>query len=169
MPDEDPNTPKPEKPTSGPETFSKEYVHELREENKGWRQKLADSETARQAAEAAAKKAKDDADASIAAHNSATTERVIRAEMKAAALKAGMIDLDGLKLADLSKIKLKDDGSIEGADELLTALKEAKPYLFGEAKGSSHAGDPPKPKTPAAKNAKDMTAEEYAVARRAIR
>ena len=171
MPPEEPvvTPPTPTTPTA-PETFSKEYVHELREESKGWRLKHSETETARQAAEAAAKAAKTEADTRIAATEKAANERIIRAEMKAAALKAGMVDLDGLKLADLSKVKLLDDGSVEGADELMAALKEAKPYLFSDAKGSSHTGNPPPPpKTPVAKKATEMTKDEYEVARKAIK
>jgi hypothetical protein len=50
--------------------------------------------------------------------------------LKAAALKAGLVDLDALALADTSK----DDGTARGAAELVAALKEAKPYLFQQKK-----------------------------------
>ena len=66
-----------------------------------------------------------------AAAQTAADQRIIRAELKAEALKAGMVDLDGLKLADLSKVKLNDAGEVEGADALMTELKKSKPYLFG--------------------------------------
>jgi len=90
-------------------------------------------------------------------------ERVIRAELKVAAQKAGMIDLDGLKLADVSKVTLEADGTVKGADELMTALKEAKPYLFGNAtKGSSNPNPPPPPGDTQPKKAKDMTEAERA-------
>ncbi len=36
--------------------------------------------------------------------------RLIRAEMKAEAIRAGMIDLDWLKLLDLSEVKLNERG-----------------------------------------------------------
>jgi hypothetical protein len=62
------------------------------------------------------------------------TERAeaLAAALKGAAQKARMIDLDWLKLVDMSKVTLEDDGSVKGADELMAALKEAKPYLFGK-------------------------------------
>jgi hypothetical protein len=50
--------------------------------------------------------------------------------LKAAALKAGMHDLDGLKLADVSKVTLGAYGSVIGADEVVAELKAAKPFLF---------------------------------------
>jgi hypothetical protein len=74
-----------------------------------------------------------------------TPEEIIGAKMKVAAQRAGMIDLDALKLADTSKVTLEADGTVKGADELMTALKEAKPYLFG-------------------KHVRDMSLEEQAAA-----
>ena len=54
--------PDPIESTSAPpaqaETFSREYVKELREESKGWRTKHAEAEAAKVAAEAAAVTAK---------------------------------------------------------------------------------------------------------------
>jgi hypothetical protein len=78
-----------------------------------------------------------------------------------------MVDLDGLKLADLSTVKLNDAGEVEGADALMTALKEAKPYLFAAPTGTSRPGDPPPPAPPGEKVVKDMTKEEYAAAKKA--
>ena len=158
-----PTPPPPPKPPE-PETFSKDYVRELREENKGWRLKADehkkaadDAKAAADAATAAAEKAKTDA-------QTAADQRVIRAELKAAALKAGMVDLDGLKLADLSTVKLNADGEVEGAEALMEALKKSKPYLFG-APNTSSTTKPPPSNPPANKLAKDMTPEEYAAAK----
>ncbi|AVA33356.1 hypothetical protein C3Z06_06770 [Cupriavidus metallidurans] len=153
-------------PAPAPETFSKEYVHELRKENQGYRLKFQESEGKAKAAEEAASKANTDADAKVKAAQEAADQRVIRAELKAAALKAGMVDLDGLKLADLSGVKLNEAGEVEGAEALMEALKKSKPYLFGAPSTSTH-GDPPKPKNPEAKKATEMTEEEYRVAREA--
>lgn len=161
-----------------PETFSREYVHELREENKSWRTKHQEEVAARKAADDATKAATKSAeDATAAAEiasaakikdaNTAADQRIIRAELKAAALKAGMHDLDGLKLADISKVKLNDAGEIEGADKLMEDLKKAKPYLFGTESTSSHHKPPPAGDTKP-KSAMEMSKEEYAAARRAV-
>ncbi|HHW4685708.1 MAG TPA: phage scaffolding protein [Xylella sp.] len=135
-----------------PETFSADYVKELRCENAHYRTKAKEQEEA----EELSTKAKADAEA-----------RLIRAELKAAALKAGMIDLDGLKLADLSRVTLKDDGTLEGADALMERLKKDKPYLFGPPATTSHLGKLPDPAPATPKKATDMTAEEYVVAKAA--
>lgn len=156
-----------------PETFSREYVQELRAENKGTRLKATEAERKAADAEAAAKKATEEANAKIAAAEAAAketaekaaqaaNERVIRAELKVAAQKAGMIDLDDLKVADLTKVTLEDDGvTVKGADELLASLKERKPHLFGQPnRGSSNPTPPPPPGDPQPKMAKDMTPAE---------
>lgn len=149
-----------------PEVFSREYVHELREENKSWRTKHQESETARKTAEDAAKAADTTSQGKIKEVQSAADQRVIRAELKAAAIKAGMVDLDGLKLADLSKVKLNDEGEVEGADELMESMKKGKPYLFGDpSSSSSHKA--PKKDEQKAKKATEMTDEEYAAAKAA--
>jgi hypothetical protein len=152
-----------------PETFSREYVRELREENKSWRIKhdaaVKDAETHKTAAKTAA----DDAKATSDSATKAANERILRAELKAAALKAGMVDLDGLKLADLSKVTLKDDGEVEGADALMEEMKKSKPYLFGTPNSSSSANNVPPPKDPKAKTASDMTPAEYKLARANIK
>lgn len=153
-------------PDDGKETFSREYVKELREENKGWRLKAQQLEKERDDHKTAAEKAAQEAEGKIKEAHTAAEQRVIRAELKAEALKAGMVDLDGLKLADLSKIKINDAGEVEGAAELMEELKKAKPYLFGNTQNSSTPGTPPNPKPPVAKKATEMTAEEYAAARK---
>lgn len=150
-----------------PETFSREYVHELREENKSWRTKHQESETQRGEALKQVDEATKAAADKIKEAQTAADQRIIRAELKAAALKAGMHDLDGLKLADFSKVKLNDAGEIEGADKLMEDLKKAKPYLFGtESTSSTHKAPPAgdvKPKT-----AMEMTPEEYKAARQKV-
>lgn len=156
-------------------TFDRAYVDELRNENGTWRSKVVTERTARETAERErdeAKKAATDAKKAadkevtekITAAEARANERIIRAELKLAAQKAGMIDMDGLKLADVSKVTLEEDGSVKGADELMVALKEAKPYLFGTVqKGTSNQMPAPKAgDTGAPKMAKDMTADERA-------
>lgn len=162
-------TPTPTPSPSGPETFSREYVTELRNENKAWRLKHDEATGKVTTAEAAAAKAAQDAKDATTAAQSAADQRVIRAELKAVAIKAGMVDIDGLKLADLSTIKLNDKGEVEGADALIEALKKSKPYLFGSTQHSSTPNVPPSNTPPAAKKASEMTEAEYAAERKKIK
>lgn len=93
--------------------------------------------------------------------------RLIKAELKAEAVRAGMIDLDGLKLIDTTKIKLTADGDLAGASDLMVDLKKAKPWLFGGASSSS-ASAPPPSQPPRQKLATEMTDAEYRAAREAL-
>ena len=151
------------------ETFSREYVKELREENKNWRLKAQQTEKERDEHKTAAEKAAAEAADKVKAAHTAADERILRSELKAAALKAGMIDLDGLKLADLTKVKLNEDGTVEGADALFEDMKKAKPYLFGKQESSSSTNSTPPRKPGEPKKATEMTDEEYAAARKQIK
>ena len=152
-----------------PSTFSVEYVRELRAEAKAARLRAQALEQEGENHKTAAQKAAEDAVAAVKAANESANNRILRAELKAVALAAGMIDMDGLKLADLSGVKLKDDGTIEGADTMLATLKAAKPYLFGAATSTSTTKATPDPKDPKPKFARDMTPDEYRAARDAFR
>jgi hypothetical protein len=93
--------------------------------------------------------------------------RVARAELKVEAVRAGIVDLDGLKLLDLKKIELTSDGELANAAELMAQLRRAKPWLFGGASSSSPASPPPA-QPPRQKLATEMTDDEYRSARAAI-
>jgi hypothetical protein len=96
-----------------------------------------------------------------------TDARLIKAELKAEAIRAGMVDLDGLKLIDPSEVKLGADGEVEGAPALMTQLKRAKPWLFAGASLSSTATPPPA-QVSRQKMATEMSDIEYRAAREAI-
>ncbi len=91
-------------------------------------------------------------------------QRVMRAELKAEAVRAGMVDLDGLKLVDLEGVKMNDAGEVEGAAMLMSRLKRAKPWLFGHPNSSSSATPPPSA-PPKQKLATEMTDDEWRAAR----
>jgi hypothetical protein len=152
-----------------PQTFSAEYVRELRAENKGLRLKnselqgridgfdkdKADAITAEVAK--AVEKAKADA---LAEATTAADQRVLRAKLEGEAIKAGLRDVDQLQLLDLAGVTIKD-GKLEGAEALFTKLKESKPYLFGEpATSSSSTQQTPPARDPKAKHASEMSADE---------
>jgi hypothetical protein len=90
--------------------------------------------------------------------------RLIRAELKAEAVRAGILDLDGLKLVDTSGVKLNETGDVEGAPQIIAQLRQAKPWLFGSASSSSLAAPPPA-QPPRQKRATDMTEAEWRAAR----
>ena len=93
--------------------------------------------------------------------------RLILAEMKIAAVRAGMLDLDGLKLLDVSQVRLNDQREVENASEMMAKFKRAKPWLFGSSSSSSPL-NPPSAQPPRQKYATEMSNTEYAAARAAL-
>ena len=90
--------------------------------------------------------------------------RLIGAELRAQAMRAGIIDLDGLKLLESHDLRVNERGEVDGAAEAVAALRRAKPWLFGAVTSSSTASPPP-PQQPRAKRAQDMSDAEYRAAR----
>ena len=139
-----------------------EYEKQLRRESAKYRRQARE---AQEALERQLSEARTAADARVAEALRAANERVVRAELKAHAVKAGIVDLDGLKLADLSGVKLTDAGDVEGADALIASLREKKPYLFAQTGAqtgttSNTTSAPPPTKGPVSKHARDMSPEE---------
>ncbi len=91
-------------------------------------------------------------------------QRLIQSELKAYALRAGIIDLDGLKLMDTSALKLDDKGNLPDPTAALATLKRDKPWLFARA-NSSQPATAPAPEPPKTRMAREMTHEEWQAAR----
>lgn len=113
--------------------------------------------------ETALKAVTDKAIADVAEVKSSVKEQVKLSKLEALAVKEGLVDLDALKLLDLSKIELQDDGTLKGTEDVFKAAKEAKPYLFGEVKSSTPPGGPPKKGDDKTVDVRTMTPEEYKV------
>ncbi len=94
----------------------------------------------------------------------AAAAQVLRAELRAAAVRAGMVDLDGIRLIDTAALALNAAGELEGGAALMRELRTRKPWLFGGASSSSTATPPP-PAVARGKLATEMTAEEWQAAR----
>jgi|SRR5580658_10774850 hypothetical protein len=93
-----------------------------------------------------------------------TERRIILAELKVEAMRAGMIDLDCLTFVDLTKVHLGEDGDVAGGAELIGQLKHSKPWLFVPPSSSSVARVPLS-RPVRQKLATEMTNEEYRIAR----
>jgi hypothetical protein len=100
----------------------------------------------------------------IAELEASTNARIVRAELKAEAVRHGMIDLDGLKLVDATAVTLDEAGEVRGAATVMRDFKRAKPWLFGMSSTSSTAAAPPS-LPPKARTAKEMSYEEWQSAR----
>ncbi len=110
----------------------------------------------------------ENAEAALADSQAKANERLIRAELKAEAVRAGMIDLDGLKLIDLTEVGLTQNGEVADAATILAKLKRAKPWLFGNVASSSAAANPPRPEPPRTRHASELSHEEWLAARAAL-
>ena len=90
--------------------------------------------------------------------------RAIQSELRAEAVRRGMVDLDGLKLIEGSSVSVDADGVVHGVAAVMTKLRRDKPWLFGAASSSSVAGVPAAAPV-RAKLATEMTLQEWRVAR----
>lgn len=91
-------------------------------------------------------------------------ERLLQAELRFAALQAGMIDLDGLKLIDGASLAVSSDGAPPEVARIMKDLRRDKPWLFSAGTSSSGASVPAS-SPPRKKLATEMTLEEWRTAR----
>jgi len=134
-------------------------------ENKKLRDKLEEAEAKLAAAsdgsgkdaEKAEKKAAKDVDILREVN-----KRYIRAELKAEALKAGLKDVDALKMFDTSGIEIDDNGDVVGVAELIEEMKTTKSWAF-ETTANDTTSDKKTPgkSSPSSRSALDMTDEEF--------
>lgn len=110
----------------------------------------------------------ENAEAALAQVQAQMATRVAQAELRAEAVRAGMIDLDGLKLIDPAAIRLGHNGGVDDAAGILARLKQEKPWLFGAGASSSAAANPPRPEPPRARHANELSHEEWQSARAAL-
>jgi len=120
--------------------------------------------TAAQTAHAEALAAvKTEGETALTAAQQAAQQRMVHLALRAEAATAGMVDLDGLKMADqaaVGKLTVDEAGVVADAKPLIDAMKKTKPWLFGTGSSSSTAM-PPGQQAPAAKKATDMTDAEF--------
>ena len=110
----------------------------------------------------------DGAGPDLAAENAALRARLVQAELRTEALRAGMVDLDGVRLIDPGAIRLAETGGLEGGAALMARLRQDKPWLFGRVGGgsSSSSGAAAPSAAPAApRSAMDMGVDEWRAAR----
>jgi hypothetical protein len=86
-----------------------------------------------------------------------------QSELKAEALRAGIVDVDGLRLIDPSSLEGRHGGDFDAAS-LVDRLRRDKPWLFGAGNSSSASTAPPA--VPAKRRlAMDMSVDEWRAAR----
>jgi hypothetical protein len=142
-----------------------EKAEPLAAEAPGLREKLAAAETAKTAAEA-----------KIADADKALKENRLSSSLQVAAIAAGIVDKDALKLLDVAALELDADGTPKDATGAIEKFKAEKPWAFG-ASGippapprttTANPKTPPKAPDQTPKHASEMTADEYKAARALI-
>ncbi|MCB5944129.1 hypothetical protein [Acidocella sp. KAb 2-4] len=108
------------------------------------------------------------AEAALSQMQAEMARRLAQAELKAEAVRAGMIDLDGLKLIDPASLRVTQSGEVEDAASVLARMKREKPWLFGAGASSSAAANPPRPEPPRTRHANELSHEEWLSARAAL-
>jgi flagellar biosynthesis GTPase FlhF len=80
--------------------------------------------------------------------------RYIRAEVRAAAIRAGIHDPKDVNNFDISDLRLDDNDEVAGIDDFVAAQKAAKPHWFKQAEGAppKPGGTPPPPRGKEGKN-----------------
>ncbi len=104
------------------------------------------------------------AEAALVQGQHESSERLKRAELKIAAIRAGMIDLDGLKLLDFDQVTLAEDGTVPNATAIIADLRKSKAWLFGPSSSSSVAAAP-RAQSPRMRHAREMSEAEWRTAR----
>lgn len=92
----------------------------------------------------------------------AANKRIIDSELRAIARSLDANDVtDVLALIDKTSIVIEDDGSVAGVEELVSAMKADKPWLFKRAIGADASGGSNPSKTP---SVDELTAKETELA-----
>lgn len=91
-------------------------------------------------------------------------QRIVEAELKTYAIRAGIIDLDCLKLLDAAALQLDESGNLPDLSAALEALRRDKPWAFSKS-NSSHPNPPPPSEPAKTRLARDMSYQEWQKAR----
>lgn len=173
---------KTEKTEKGPKIRDmNDAILELRRENEKLRKTLDETSAAKaeelsnqklealraSTEETAQKNAEKLVETRLAAIEEASKARLVKAELKGAAQRAGVVDFDDLyeilKKQDLAKVEFGDDGEVTNAGDIIAQLKEKKAHLFSGVSTASSERTPNTRETPKTdKAALAMSKEEYA-------
>jgi len=141
-----------------------EQEKRLRQEVVRYREQARIALTERDVAAAQAVRERDEA---VAAVREEARQRIIQAEMKAHAIRAGIIDLDALRLADCAAVSIDEAGAVQGADQVMAVLQQQKPYLFSQTHSpppvetTAALQRPPAPSQPSSVDARTLSREAW--------
>jgi hypothetical protein len=141
-----------------------DYEKKLRREVVLYREQARIAQNERESACATALRERDEG---IAAAREDARSRILQAELKTHAIRSGIVDLDGLRLADLDALSVNEAGEVQGAEEVISTLRQRKPYLFVADQSGTTTGTtaqlqrPPSPAQPSTVDARSLTREAW--------
>jgi hypothetical protein len=122
---------------------------------------MTEAEKLKAEKEEADKKAQEAADQAKKAQETAN-QRIINTEIRSIARSMNANDPnDVLALLDKSGIEMDDEGNVKGVEDVVKALKEAKPWMFKVAIGADASGGGNPPSHP---NVNELSAKEKELA-----
>lgn len=146
---------------------AREHAKELER----YRQAEKDKQTAEQTELEKAKARISELEGSISERDKALNVARKRSAFELAAHKAGVVDVEAATmLASLDDLEVGEDGSVQGTEELMKALREKRPFLFGDAKkeepsafgGGGNTGGAPGVRLYSSEEISAMDAETFA-------
>lgn len=141
-----------------------EYEKKLRREVARYREQARIAVGERESGCAAAAR---DRDETVAAVRADAHGRVMQAELRTHAIRLGIVDIDGLRLAKLDGLSMNEAGEVLGAEAVIASLREHKPYLFtADRSGMATATTaqlqrPPLPAQPSTVDARSLSREAW--------
>ena len=145
-----------------------DYERKLRREVARYREQARIAQSEREVACATAVR---DRDEGIRVAREEARDRILQAELRTHAIQSGILDLDGLRLANLDALSVNEAGEVQGAEEVVASLRERKPYLFASDRPHTAAGTtaqlqrPPLPVQPTKMDARSLSREAWQVER----
>lgn len=119
----------------------KKYIESLAKDNvkfKGesikWRQRAGENQKIAEESKRVAEQKADSALKLIQKTQELSDKRIVEAEIRLISSELGLKKKEYIRLADMSNVKIEDDGTVFGVRESLSALKQADPDLFSYTK-----------------------------------
>ena len=133
-----------------PETFSAQYVAELRAENERLRKSALEVQAQGDEMKKALEDAKKASKEAVEAERNAFRQKLMLREIQSALVSEGFLDKDiasllAPKVAEEAKLSLDEKESVVGLKEAIDGLKKNKPELFRSMQSTSPAATGAKP------------------------
>ena len=133
-----------------PETFSAQYVAELRAENERLRKTFLESQSQAEEMKKAIEEAKKASKEAVEAERTAFRNKLMLREIQTALVSEGFLDKDiasllAPKVAEEAKLSMDEKESVVGLKEAIEGLKKNKPELFRSMQQTSSAANGTKP------------------------